>query len=619
MAESPPEGPMPSNAEPVDPSPAAVVKTPPAVAPTLAVWDRIKQHKVAQWTLAYLALAYTLLHGAEMLGDSLGWSHGLLRVFTLLLILGVPIVITLSWYHGARGLRRVNGTELMIIAILLAIGGTYLWRDNGLEQRDERAATEAPGQPVSAPETPAIPDKSVAVLPFSDMSADKNQEYMSDGIAEELLNLLAQVPDLKVIARTSSFAFKGRNIEIAEIAKRLGVAHVVEGSVRKSGNKLRITAQLIRAADSTQLWSETYDRPLDDIFKIQDEIAGAVVAQLKITLLGAAPKATDVNTEAYALYLQARQLYEQYGIAFDRSIALYQQALAIDPNYAAAWSGLADTYSQQAFLGRVPTDKGYRLARKTYDKALAIDPQYALAHAGLSWIAIHYDNDLAAAVQHLEQALALAPGNTDNLIRAAELATVLGRSKTAIALGQFVVAHDPMNPNAHAQLAWSYGMGGRFDESIASARAALTLSPDMIEAHYDIGAALLLQGDYEGALTEMQAEPEDGWRLTGLAMAYHMLGRSAASDAALAELIAKHDKTWASCVARILAVRGESDRAFEWLNKAVAYHDSGEVSFPIHPQLASLHDDPRWLPFLRKIGKAPEQLAAIKFDVSVPE
>jgi adenylate cyclase len=523
----------------------------------------------------------------------------------------------------ATQVRQRSRLMLVALAAITAVALAYLLVDHfWLSKRigEQKSLEETtPTSPTNSPVTAAIPDKSIAVLPFADMSAKKDQEYMSDGIAEELLNLLAQVPDLKVIARTSSFSFKGQNIDVAEIAKKLNVSHVLEGSVRTSGNKLRITAQLVRTADSTHVWSETYDRPLNDIFKIQDEIAGAVVAQLKIALLGAAPKATEVDTEAYALYLRARQMYRQYGSAFDKSIPLYREALAIDTNYAASWSGLADSYSEQAFLGRLPSDEGYRLAGDAYHKALAIDPEYALAHAGLSKIAMHYDNDLSAAALHLEHALMLAPGNTDILMRAMELATVLGRSKTAIALGQYVVAHDPMDPNAHEALAWSYGMSGRLDESIASARAALTLSPHMIEAHYDIGAALLLKGDREGALTEMQAEPEEGWRLTGLAMAYHALGQSAASDAALAELIAKHEKTWASTAARVLAVRGESDRAFALLNKAVAYHDTGVVSFPIHPQLASLHDDPRWLPFLRRIGKAPEQLAAIKFEVKLPE
>ena len=289
---------------------ASTAKTQPSVTRFSALWARLKAHKVVQWTLAYLAIAYTLLHGAEMLVGSLNWSHGLLRIFTLLLILGVPVVITLAWYHGARGQQRVSGTEVMIIAILLALGGAFLWRDSTDHQEAAEPAAVATPAPVAALQNvPVAPnDKSIAVLPFTDMSAEKNQEYMSDGLAEELLNLLSQVPDLKVIARTSSFAFKGQNIEIAEIAKKLNVAHVLEGSVRKSGNKLRITAQLVRASDSTHLWSQTYDRPMTDVFKVQDEIANAIVQALQIRLAGgelSRRKGGTQNLEAYQLYLQA--------------------------------------------------------------------------------------------------------------------------------------------------------------------------------------------------------------------------------------------------------------------------------------------------------------------------
>jgi adenylate cyclase len=208
------------------------------VTPIRVVWQRIKRHKVVQWSLAYLALAYTLLHSAEMLGSSLGWSHGLLRFFTLLLILGVPVVIIVSWYHGARGQRRVSGTELMIIAILLAIGGAFLWRDSKTEHAVEGAASAASehgtesGAQKLATAVPPAPASSIAVLAFSDLSAEGNQGYFSDGIAEEILNVLAHVDGLKVASRTSSFQFRKSDLSVPAIAERLGVRHILEGSVR---------------------------------------------------------------------------------------------------------------------------------------------------------------------------------------------------------------------------------------------------------------------------------------------------------------------------------------------------------------------------------------------------
>src|SRR6476659_7120447 len=235
----------------------------------------------------------------------------------------------------------------------------------------------------------AIPEKSIAVLPFVNMSEDKTNEYFSDGISEELLNLLAKIPQLQVTARTSSFSFKGKGVAIPEIARTLHVAHVLEGSVRKAGDSVRITAQLIKAGTDTHLWSETYDRKMDDIFKIQDEIAGEVVKELKVKLLGAAPKVRTTDPKAFALYLQARELGRQSTAeAFAKSDALYRQVLEIDPRYAPAWNGLASNFLNKANMGVLSNQEGYARARETVEKALAIDPDYALAHTRLGFIAI---------------------------------------------------------------------------------------------------------------------------------------------------------------------------------------------------------------------------------------
>src|SRR5438034_430794 len=280
-----------------------------------------------------------------------------------------------------------------------------------------------------------IPEKSIAVLPFVNMSEDKANEYFSDGISEELLNLLAKIPQLQVTARTSSFAFKGKETGIPEIARTLHVAHVLEGSVRKAGNSVRITAQLIRAGTDTHLWSQTYDRKLDDIFAIQDEIAADVVKQLKITLLGAAPKAHTTDPEAYALYLQAVQLGRQFTAEpFQQSDALYRKVLAIDPRYAPAWYGLARNFGNETGQGLLPGKEGFAQAREAAVRALAIDPDYAPAHAQLGWIAMYGDSDLVGAAQHLERALALDPADLRVLTTSVTLLQSLGRLDEALAL-----------------------------------------------------------------------------------------------------------------------------------------------------------------------------------------
>ena len=467
-----------------------------------------------------------------------------------------------------------------------------------------------PGQSAST-----AADNSIAVLPFVNMSEEKANESFSDGISEELLNLLAKIPQLQVTARTSSFSFKGKGVAIPEIARTLHVAHVLEGSVRKAGDSVRITAQLIKAGTDTHLWSETYDRKMDDIFKIQDEIAGEVVKELKVKLLGAAPKVRTTDPKAYALYLQARELGRQATPeAYSKSDALYQQVLEIDPRYAPAWDGLAVNLTNKAAMGS--NQEGFARAREAAEKALAIDPDYAPAHAGLGWIAMYAENDLAGAARHYQRALALDPTNVRVLGNTATFLQNLGRLDEAMALQEAVVRRDPVNVTWLYNLAVNQRSAGRYDEAIVSLRTLLSLSPNRGGAHSFLGIALMLKGDATAALVEIEQEKVEVWRLLGLPMAYHALGRKTDSDAALAALIAKHEKDSSYNIAYVYAYRGEADKAFEYLDKEIEYNGpTGFAEIVTENLFDKIHSDPRWLPFLRKIGKAPDQLARIEFKV----
>ncbi len=589
---------------------------------------------------AYVVAAWLVIQVAETLFPVFGLGTTAVRIVVVVLAVGLLPMLIFAWAfeltpEGLKREREVDRSQSItpqtgkrldrVIMGVLALALGYFAVDKFvLAPQREQAATEA-GRAEGRTESlvKSYGEKSIAVLPFVDMSPNKDQEYFSDGISEELLNLLAKISELRVISRSSAFSYKGKDIEIPEIAKRLNVEHILEGSVRKSGNKIRITAQLIEARSDTHLWSQTWDRDLDDIFAIQDEIAAAVVRQLRITLLGP-PKAKAVNPRAYALFLQARQVGRQVTPeGLEQSITLYQQALALDPGYAAAWNGLASTYLNQGAFGALPPEEyeeSRRLAHEAVTRALAIDPDYASAHDGLGWIAMTEERDLAAAARHFEHALALEPTNTDIISGAAVLATSLGRTDLAIALGEYANARDPVNAVGHANLGRTYLIAGRLDEAIASCRTALRLAPEYISAHSRIAMALLHKGEAQAALTELQKEPAEDWRAIMLPMIYHTLDRKAESDAALAEMITKHASDWAYVIAYVLAWRNERDRAFEWLDKVVARQEN-ESLFEIvaQPLFANLHDDPRWLPFLRKIGMAPEQLAVIKFDVTVPK
>ena len=577
-----------------------------------SVFQRLTQRKIVQWAIAYVAGAWLLLEVLGFVAENFGWPAGIVRGATVFLGIGFFVTLVLAWYHGEKGQQRASGFELLIIAGLLLVAGAavaYVSRGSAPEEPE-----------TGAPPTRTIDRSSIAVLPFADLSPEGDQEYFSDGIAEELLNLLVQIPGLLVAARTSSFSFKSQNLEIPEIAERLNVAHVLEGSVRKSGNQVRITAQLIRAADGFHLWAESWDRSLDDIFGIQDEIAAEVVAQLKIKLLGGAPTVAATNPDAFALFLQARHVgRQQTAEGYEQANALFLQALEIDPDYAPAWAGLAQNYGNQASFGLRPRDEGFRLAREASNRALAIDPEFASGYSVLGWVATHQDGDLVAAARNYECALELAPTEAGSVSYAANLALNLGRLDEAIALMEYAIVRDPVNSNSHSGLGYAYRSVGRPDEAIASHRTALSLSPGRIGMQYNIGVDLLFVGNPEAALAAMQQESFEGYRLIGLALAYHALGQAAESDGALAELIEKYEQDAAYNIAYVLAFRGEADRAFEWLGKAVEYNDPGLAEIAVEAVFANIHDDPRWLPFLESIGKSPEQLAAIEFNVTLPE
>jgi TolB-like protein/Flp pilus assembly protein TadD len=608
-----------------------------------SLFVELRRRNVFKAGAAYLALGWVVVQITATLVPALNLPSSLVPIVTWIGVVGFPFVIMFSWIYELtpEGLRRESEVDrsasithitsrrldYIIISLLVLAIGLFAFVNFG-PRRVEPAAASREAQtpavpsastPSAASAAPAANDNSIAVLPFVNMSSDKEQEYFSDGISEELLNLLAKVRTLHVAARTSSFSFKGKEVPIPEIAKTLYVAHVLEGSVRKSGAQVRITAQLIRAADGYHLWSQTYDRKLDDIFAIQDEIAADVVKQLKVTLLGAAPTVRQTDPKAFALYLQARQLgYQRTADALKQSDALLRQTLAIDPRYAPAWDQLADNGIREIQIGVLSNEEGYPQAREAAEQALAIDPDYAPAQAHLGRI-VNDLGDLAGAAQHLERALALDPSDLVVLRYSASLLDSLGRLQQVIVIDEYVVARDPVNVTGLYNLGLGYRRAGRNDEAIARLRTALSLSPGFGAAHYVLGTALLLKGDAAGALAEMEQETSENWRMIGLPMAYHALGRKAESDTALAALITKWQKESPFNIAYVYAFRGDADKAFEWLDKAVQYADPGLSEIRLENLLDRIHEDPRWLPYLRKVGYAPEQLEKIEFKVTLPE
>ena len=448
-------------------------------------------------------------------------------------------------------------------------------------------------------------DKSIAVLPFVDMSPDHDQEYFSDGLSEELLNLLSKIPELKVIGRTSSFSFKGKNVDLRSIAKKLGVAHVLEGSVRKDGNKIRVTTQLIRASDGSHLWSETYDRELEGIFKIQDDIAGAVVTQLKLKLLTKSVNTASAssNTEVYNLILQGNYFAEKRDKeSLAKAMEFYLKALAKDTLSARSWAGVAKCYSMQAEWGGIDRHQGYEKARIASNKAIALDDNQAEGHRILGLIKSFYDYDYRGAEVEFQKALSLEPGNAELLGIVGTLYRITGRFDEGIRVTQQSITLDPVKAVSFFRLGLLFFQANRLEEAIASFKKGLELNPQYPRAHIKLGEAYLLQGKPEMALTEIQQEPDIIFKDYGLALVYHAMGRRKEADEALTNYIARYQNDYAYFIGQIYAFRGEKDKAFEWLEKAYAGKEIWLGMFKSNPILKNLEGDPRHIAFLKKMN-----------------
>ena len=480
--------------------------------------------------------------------------------------------------------RRAAYVAGAVVLLALAI---VLWQNRGLLKRGT--------EPKAAPAAQAA--VTIAVLPFADLSANHDQEYFSDGLAEELLNALGRVPGLRVTARVSSFRFKGANPDVETIGRKLNVANLLEGSVRRDGRRLRIGVQLVDAQNGFQRWSATYERQMDDIFAVQEDIARSVVAALQITLLESAASivsAQTKNPEAYNAVLQARHFWTRRGQGdLERAAASFRKAIELDPGYANAWVGLAETHHRQADNGELPAEEGYRMARQEVERALALDPDLAYAHAETGWIRRAHDWDWEGADAAYQRALALEPGSRAAVVGASVLAFTLGRLDEAIGLDARAIELDPLSTGPRINLGIHLYYAGRLGEAAGAFTKALELSPEFPVTRALLGRVLLLQGRPREALAEIEREPDQVWRRYGLCLAYHAAGRAKEADAALAAFVKDYKDTMAFQVAEVFAYRGDADKAFAWLDRAFAQRDGGMADLKNNPLLKSLEGDAR--------------------------
>ena len=488
--------------------------------------------------------------------------------------------------------KRAGIAAAVVVALSVAVGlGFYIWKSN-------HGAAQTPA-------VAAITDKSIAVLPFVDMSEKKDQEYFGDGMAEEIIDLLVKVPGLKVISRTSSFQFKGRTEDLRSIGAKLNAAYILEGSVRKSGEQVRITAQLINTQSGTHEWSETYDRRISDVLKLQNLIAASVARGLELTV-DTLSRNQDINMKnvaAYDLILRARRALDRYDKeGFDEAVTLFQEALESDGTSSHAAAGLAWAYYDQGAYGIRPAAEAFELARNAAKLSLKLDPRNVFAHGALGSIHLAYDWDWAAADAEYQQVATLAPGSADAMNNKAWLSLTLGRWDDAVRQTKAALAQDPFCPNCYESLMWAQMGQGHLAEAEAAMRRGLEIHPTYSWGHFYLGLVLLERGDREAALVEMRQETVEQAQLAGLAMAYYALGRNADSDAVLATMLKEQATVSAFDIANVYAYRGLPEKAMEWLERAYTQKAIDLYLIKAFPPLKTLETDPRYTAFLKKMN-----------------
>jgi TolB-like protein/tetratricopeptide (TPR) repeat protein len=574
-------------------------------------WARLHRRKVVQWGIAYVAGAWALLQVLGYFSGVFDWPREIQQIAMLLLLTGLPIAVVLAWYHGDRGQQRVTHNEFVWLAAIAVIGAVLavpvahrLWVAKDARIAPTVAAV-SPAPPISA--------QSVAVLPFLDLSEKKDQEYFSDGLSEELIDLLARIPGLRVPARTSSFYFKGKQATIGDIARTLRVAHVLEGSVRKSGNTMRITAELIRADSGYHVWSQTFDRPLNDVFKVQDEIAAAVMQVLRVSLMAPlAPAAVlTTNTDAYGLYLQARALERSAGEGdFAAAISHLQRAVALDPKFAAAWAELVI-----ALLGDVGWHSDEAASRElcaraheAADRAIALAPALAEGHRAKNVALSYCEQDRAAAEIEIKRALELDPHSVEAWQAYAWNAIGTGRLDEAVRYGQEAISRDPLNAWNYFPVAWAQGSAGKFVEAEATYRRAIELNPTPTPAglHALHANSLLALHQPAAALKENALESDDQFRQMNWPLIYDAVGRRVDADREIAVFERKYSARDPLSMAEFYGCRKDADHAIPWLERLSSEPRPIDDVPNRLACLKNIESDPRYKPLLLKWRQGPE-------------
>jgi len=573
----------------------------------------LKRRHVYRVAIAYAVVAWLLIQVATQVFPFFEIPNWVVRLVVLVSVLGFPISLIIAWAFEMtpQGMKREGAiapneyiphwstrkfAALIVTIAMLATG--VLWFQL------VRSKPTSPAQITAA----AMPSqKSIAVLPLLNESGDPGDEYFSDGLSEELIAALAQVRGLKVIGRSSSFRFKDKKEESKAIGEKLGVSTLLEGTVRKQGDQVRIVAELINAADGSELWSRTFDRELKDIFAVQSEIAMAVATSLELTVLGAneksAQNAATKSVEAHNAYLQGHFYFERRNLEdYRKSVGFFDQAIHLDPGYALAYAERSEAWAWIGDLSSEKQKEAWAAAGTDAEKAVAIDPHLAEAHAALGWVRFFIEWKFAEGLAELGRAQELSPWNPTANDLMARVVVYLGQFQEAEKLARQAIELDPLGYQARTSLARVLSAEGKLDEAEAAGRKGVELQPTAAGNHRWQVFVAIQRGNGAAALREAQLEPNEGYRRFELALAHYARGDRSAADAALAELIAKDRNFLAYQIAEVYAWRGEKDKAFEWLQISLNDHDTGTLSLLIDPLMRGLRHDARYDGLLAKIG-----------------
>ena len=573
----------------------------------------LKRRHVYRIAIAYGVVAWLLIQIATQVLPFFEIPNWAVRLVVLLLIIGFPVALALAWVFDLtpKGIKRTDGVspneytlrwsarKLVAVIVIVSMLAAGLLAFQLVRKRST--------PPLQVTAASALAEKSIAVLPLLNENGNPSDEYFSDGLSEELIAALAQVKGLKVIGRSSSFRFKDQKEDSKVIGERLGVSTLLEGTVRKQGDRVRIVAELVNAADGSELWSRTFDRQLKDIFAVQAEIADAVATSLELTFLNASDtrgrNGPTKDVEAHNAYLQGHFYFQRRSLEdYLKAVSFFDRAIHLDPEYALAYAERSEAWTWIGDLKSEKRKERWSKAARDSERAVAIEPQLAEAHAALGWVRFFAEWRFDEGLHELRRAQQLAPWNPTANDLLARVVVYLGKFEEAEKLATQAVERDPLAYQARASLARLLFVQGKLNEADASARKAAELLPTAAGNHRWQVLVAIQRGNGEVALREAELEPDERYRRFELALVYHARGDKSAANAALRELIARDRDVMAYQIAEVYAWRGETDNAFEWLQVSLDNHDTGTLSLLIDPLMRGLQHDARYNSLLAKIG-----------------